>query len=82
MSETTPRAIRYVYRARGATRDAAVYLVEWHPDSRVVATVEPVYPSASSNGVAVARGAKVVVRGPWETTPSRRHHRARVADAG
>ena len=84
MIETTPRVTRFLYRPTRARQRASWYLVEVHRDSPVVATVEPVWRVVDEKGTTVARRGEraVVVRGPWEPTPSRRHHRAPVEDPG
>lgn len=83
MIETTPRATRFLYRpARRSRRRSSWYLVEVHRDSSVVATVAPVWRVVNEQGATIARRGErdVVVRGPWEPTPSRRHDRAPVED--
>ncbi len=82
MTETTPHATRFIYRSVRALQRPSWYLVEVHRGSPVVASVEPVWRVVDSKGSTVARRGQVdvVVRGPWEHTPSRRHHRAPVGD--
>ena len=84
MIETTPRVTRFLYRPARPRRRSSWYLVEVHRDSPVVATVEPVWRVVDERGATIARRGErdVVVRGPWEATPSRRHHRAPVEDRG
>ena len=82
MTETTPHATRFIYRSVRRSQRPSWYLVEVHRDSPVVASVESVWRVVDSKGSTVARRGQVdvVVRGPWERTPSRRHHRAPVGD--
>ena len=85
MTETTSRTTRFLYRpARRSRHGSTWYLVEVHRGSPVVATVEPVWRVVDEKGATIARRGQrdVVVRGPWESTPSRRHHRAPVEDRG
>ncbi len=81
--------VQYLYRTvmpspRHRNRVSA-YLVQRFSDSNVVARIEPlglVHTSIGEQALAIQRLRRdLVVAGGWQTTPSRRHARMRVAPA-